>query len=174
MKRREHDGRRTNGARANGHRGRPFFDALVVGGSGAAALTIAHEAVRQLTPRSPRLDRLGMSALERGLRALGVKPPRGARLRGAALLSDIGANAIWYAPVAFGKRLTLARGHAHGLAAGIGAVVLPPALGLSARHRGRDVTEKAITVGLYALGGLAAAAVASLLHAHSAEEPPET
>jgi hypothetical protein len=158
---------------SNGHHGRPFFEALVVGGSGAAALTLAHEAVRQLAPGAPRLDRLGMTALERLLRALHVSPPRGDRLRAAALLGDLGANALYYAPLAFGRRLTYTRGLLLGAAAGLGAVYLSPLLGLPRRHRGKTFAAKATTVGLYTLGGLAAAAVASVLHGAGAARAPE-
>jgi hypothetical protein len=61
-----------------------------------------------------------------------------------------------------GKRPVL-RGLALGIAAGIGAVALTPVLGLPRRHRGITLRTQAMTVALYALGGLAAGAMASLL-----------
>ncbi len=139
------------------------MNAIVAGTTGAATLTLAHEAVRQLVRRPPRMDLLGMSALSRILGRLGIRPPRGRRLRGYALLADIVANTMYFAPVAAGERLTLARGALLGGAAGLGAVVLAPMLGLPKRHRGIDRRGQLMTIGLYVAGGIAAAAVASLL-----------
>jgi hypothetical protein len=139
------------------------MNAIVAGTTGAATLTLAHETVRQLVRRPPRMDLLGMSALSRILRALGMRPPRGERLRGYTMLADLVANAIWFAPVASGKRMTLARGAILGGLAGVGAVVLTPMLGLPKRHRGTDLRGQLLTVGLYTAGGIAAAAMASML-----------
>lgn len=153
----------TNGSHghADGRGTHRWVDALVVGAGGASALTLTHEVVRQLLPRSPRLDRLGGTALSRLLRAVGVKPPRGETLRGLALAMDLVANAAWYAPVAGMHARPLRRGLALGLAAGIGAVVLTPMLGLPKRARGTTPGTMALTVGLYTLGGLVAAGLAS-------------
>lgn len=139
------------------------MNAIVAGTTGAATLTLAHETVRQLVRRPPRMDLLGMSALSRILGALGMRPPRGERLRGYTMLADLVANAIWFAPVASGKRMTLARGAILGGLAGVGAVVLTPMLGLPKRHRGTDLRGQLLTVGLYTAGGIAAAAMASML-----------
>lgn len=136
---------------------------LVTGLSGAAALTLTHEIVRQLVPSAPRMDRLGMDALSGGLRALGVSPPRGKRLRGITMAGDIASNALFYA-LARGKgHQSWLRGAGLGLAAGLGAVVLPGLLGLPRRHASRTLQTKAMTVALYAAGGLVAAAMASFL-----------
>ncbi len=149
------------------------MNAIVSGTTGAATLTLAHETLRQLVRRPPRMDLLGMSALSRILRALGVSPPRGRRLRGYTMLADIVANAIWFAPVVTGQRLTLARGALLGGVAGIGAVVLTPVLGLPKRHRGVDRRGQLLTIGLYVAGGIAAAAMASLLRRRDEERTLE-
>lgn len=140
------------------------WSALLTGATGAATVTLAHEVVRQLVPNPPRMDRLGMSALARILRFAGLEVPRADRLRGYTLLGDLVGNAMFYAPLALskGKRPVL-RGLFLGAAAGIGAVVLTPLLGLPRRHRGTTLRTQAITVALYAAGGLAAGAVASVL-----------
>lgn len=149
----------TNGARAG--LGRRWISALVVGAGGASALTLSHEIVRQLVPSPPRLDRLGGSALSRMLAGAGLKPPRGKRLRGFALVMDLVANTAWYAPIAASSARPLRRGLLFGLAAGIGAVALPPLLGLPGRARPATIAGMALTVGLYTLGGLAAAGLAA-------------
>ena len=138
-------------------------NAFVAGTAGAATLTLAHEALRQLVKNPPRMDLLGMSSLARILRGLGVSPPRGRKLRGYTLLADIVANAIYFAPIAASRRFTLGKGAALGGVAGLGAVVLTPLLGLPKRHRGTDARGQLLTIGLYVAGGIAAAAMASIL-----------
>ncbi|MDB4935876.1 MAG: hypothetical protein JWP87_2848 [Labilithrix sp.] len=141
------------------------WKALTTGAAGAAAVTLAHEIVRQLVPNAPRIDRLGMSALARVLRATGRSVPKSERLRGYTLVGDLVANSMFYAPLALsgsGKKPWL-RGLLLGAAAGLGALVLTPMLGLPRRHRGTTLRAQAITVALYATGGLVAGAVASLL-----------
>ena len=138
-------------------------NAFVAGTAGAATLTLAHEALRQLVKQPPRMDLLGMSALTRLLRAFGLPTTRGQKLRGITLLADIVANAIYFAPIAASRRFTLARGAALGGVAGLGAVVLTPMLGLPKRHRGADARGQLLTIGLYVAGGIAAAAMSSLL-----------
>jgi len=138
-------------------------DAFVSGMAGAATVTLVHETVRQLVRKPPRMDLLGMNALSRMLRAFGISPPRGERLRGITMLGDIVANAAYYAPVVASRRFTMTTGALLGVAAGVGAVVLTPMLGLPKRHRGNDVRTQLMTVGLYTIGGIAAAATSSLL-----------
>lgn len=139
-------------------------NAFVAGTAGAATLTLAHEALRQLVKHPPRMDLLGMSALSRILRSFGVKPPRGAKLRGYTMLADIVANAVYFAPIAASRRFTVRKGALLGGVAGLGAVVLTPMLGLPKRHRGIDARGQLLTIGLYVAGGIAAAAMTSLLH----------
>jgi hypothetical protein len=135
----------------------------MTGATGAATVTLAHEVVRQLVPNAPRMDRLGMSALSKALEKLGISAPRGARLRGYTLLGDLVGNALFYAPVALSGKRPWLRGLALGTLAGIGAVALTPVLGLPKRHRGTTRRTQGMTVALYALGGLAAGLVATLL-----------
>lgn len=138
-----------------------FLTQLVVGlGSGlvgALALTAAHEGLRRSSPISPRMDVLGMRALRSLADALGVKKPRGKALRRDALALDVAANTAWFG-LAAGGRHPWVRGASLGLLAGIGAVTLPPLLGLGRTPRSSIVRGQ--TVALYVLGGLAAAGVA--------------
>ena len=136
---------------------------LVSGLAGAATVTLAHEVMRQLVSGAPRMDRLGMAAVSRGLRALAIRPPRGETLRGATLLGDLFTNALYFAPVAARSKRPLVRGTLMGAAMGLATITLTPVLGLPKRHAGRTTRTRALTVGLYALGGLAAGAMALLL-----------
>jgi hypothetical protein len=140
-----------------------FLTQVVLGlGSGlvgALALTAAHESLRRSSPLSPRMDVLGMRALKGISEALGFAPPRGAKLRRDALIGDIVANTAYFGLASRGWH-PFVRGASLGLLAGLGAVALPPYLGLGRTPRGLSTLVKGETVGLYLLGGLAAATVA--------------
>jgi hypothetical protein len=142
-----------------------FLTNLAVGlGSGfvgALALTAAHEALRGSTYPSPRMDVLGMRALKRGAKFLGISPPRGKALFRDAMVGDLVANTAWYGLVGSGMH-PFSRGMTLGLLAGLGAVVLPPWLGLGQAPRGRTPLVQGETVALYLLGGLVTATVAWL------------
>lgn len=136
--------------------------ALGAGLAGAAVLTAVHETTRRITPDAPRMDILGERAIEKLTRSAGGTPPRGQALHRLALSGDLVSNSLYYALVGTGRDAWL-RGAALGLAAGVGAVVLPPVLGLGRAPRGLTMKTKAMTVGYYLIGGLAAAAASRLL-----------
>lgn len=137
---------------------------LTSGLVGAAALTVVHETVRRLIPHAPRMDVIGTRALRRPIMAAGYAPPRYATLHAAALAGDLLLNAAYYSAAAAGSRESaIRRGLLLGLAAGAGAVVLPPLMGLGRPpHRKAPVTDL-LTVAWYTLGGLAAAEAARVL-----------
>lgn len=127
---------------------------------GALALTAAHEGLRRSTAVSPRMDVLGMRALKGLSRAVGLRAPRGRELRRDALIGDLVANTAWFGLAGRGRH-PFVRGTWLGLLAGMGAVFLPPLLGLGKGPKTSLV--KGETVALYLLGGLAAAGVAYLV-----------
>lgn len=140
-----------------------FLTQVLVGlGSGlvgALTLTAAHEVLRKNTPRGmhPRLDVLGTRALRSLAETVGLEKPRGRALRRDALASDVLSNTLWFG-LAAGGRHPIARGLGLGLLAGVGAVTLPPLLGLGRAPKSAWIRGE--TIALYTLGGLAAAAVA--------------
>ena len=140
----------------------PLVTSLAAGVAGAALLTAVHETTRRVTPDAPRMDILGERAIAKLMRGAGKQPPRGKKLHRLALGGDLVSNSLYYAMVGSGRDAWL-RGAGLGLAAGIGAVLLPPVLGLGRAPRGLTPRTKAMTVGYYLLGGLAAAAVSRLL-----------
>jgi hypothetical protein len=146
---------------------RSIGQAAGAGLAGALAVTLVHEGARRVLARAPRMDVLGERALARGLGALSVRPPRGRRLHRAALAGDLVANSAYYALVAFGRRPWL-RGVLLGGAAGLGAVLLPPVLGLGRAPRGLTRSTQALTVAWYLVGGVAAAAAARAMRRRSA------
>lgn len=138
---------------------------LTSGLAGAAALTAVHETARRTLAHPPRMDAIGMRALARTMRRLGRRPPREPRLFRETLAADLLANALYYGLVGLGER-AWRRGTLLGLAAGVGAVALPPILGLGRQPHASRVGTPALTVAWYLVGGLAAAAAARALARH--------
>src|SRR4051812_34219271 len=136
-----------------------WANAFLSGLVGATTLTLLHESVRRLRPDAPRMDTLGRRALASGMEAVGMEVPAGDRLQAAALAGDLTSNTLYYALVGLGRPSgALARGAALGAAAGLGAVALPPLLGLGHRPGARTPQTAAMTFCWYLIGGLAAAA----------------
>jgi hypothetical protein len=132
---------------------------MMAGVAGAGALTLVHQAARLVTPHAPRMDVLGKRALRGAYRQLGVGPRSDRALERQALAGDIVANSAYYALVGLGSRESVwTRGLALGLAAGIGALMLPKPLGLGDPPNADRVDTQAMTVAWYVLGGLMAAA----------------
>lgn len=129
----------------------------MAGAVGAVTTTLLHEFSRRLLPDAPRVDLLGMQALAQGLRAVGLAVPGGRPLYGLTLAGDLVSNTAYFSLVSASPqaRAPLA-GLALGVAAGLGAVYLPPVLGLNAQLTTRTRTTGLLTVALYTIGGLAA------------------
>jgi hypothetical protein len=145
----------------NGYgKGHPIARRLGAGLVGALSLTGIHEAGRRLHSDAPRMDIVAERALVRLFRTIGLRPPRGKRLYAAALAGDLLSNAGFYTALLAGAtRRPWTRSILGGTLAGVGALALPRMLGLARRRRVRYAATQAMTVGLYVLGGLAAAAV---------------
>lgn len=136
--------------------------ALVSGLAGAVALTIAHETLRRLVPEAPRMDVLGMRAISKTMKKAGAQPPKGSALRTWAMVADVVSNSLYYSLAGAGKHAWL-NGSLLGASAGAGAVLLPGPMGLGSDPSNRTNSTRAMTVGLYLLGGLVAAGVGSAL-----------
>jgi len=136
--------------------------ALASGITGALALTLTHETIRRYNPQAPRMDVLGMRAIARIMYHLNKRPPEEDKLFKYSMIGDIVSNSLYYTLVGTGRR-TWWRGTTLGLAAGIGGVVLPGPLGLGEEPSGRTTETKFLTIGLYLVGGLVAAAMSRAL-----------
>jgi hypothetical protein len=120
------------------------------------------------------MDLLGMSALEKGLDSMGARVTNEQALYVIAMTGDLLSNALYYSMAGLGRKdNALVRGAALGLAAGLGAVLLPPALGLSSRYSARTTETKLMTIGLYTLGGIVAAGVMKFLDRHKRQRIEE-
>src|SRR5512140_291328 len=95
--------------------------ALVAGGAGAVALTAAHETGRRTIRNAPRMDVLGMRAIERWLPKIGIEPPDRRTIHPMSLAGDLVSNSAYYALIGSGDGAWW-RGLGLGVAAGLGAL----------------------------------------------------
>lgn len=140
-------------------------DSVVSGMAGAVTLTAVHQAAKMMSDTAPQMDVLGMRAIARATGTSGaadesadVDTERNRGLYKYALAGDMLANSAYYS-----MATTWTRGAALGLAAGIGALVLPRHLGLGDPPNSDLLSNKIMTVAWYTLGGLAAAWTAQCL-----------
>lgn len=124
---------------------------------GAAAVTGLNYLGQRITPKAPRLDELGRNAVRKTSKAVVGTKPDESTVQATALGGDLVSNSMIYSLAGVGraKRPEL-RGLLAGLAMGTAAVILAPMLGLGRRTTGVGVKGKAMAIGQYALGGLAA------------------
>ncbi len=147
---------------------------LAGGLAGATAVTLIHESIKAVVPQAPRMDRLGMEAISKGLRKANKRVPKENALFTMALAGDLLSNAIYYSAAGIGSEKNIwVRSSALGLAAGLGAVLLPGPLGLSKQHSNRTLSTKIMTVGLYVAGSLVTTAVIKLLNRKKRENHKE-
>ncbi len=137
---------------------RTLFRALGPGFVGATSLTLIHQAARALLEHPPRMDVLGMRSLKKVYKWLGLRPAKGRALYLQSLVGDLVSNSLYYALVAMGRpRHIYLKGALFGALAGLGAVVLPPYLGLGEGPSRARRSTSFLTVAWYTLGGLGSA-----------------
>lgn len=145
---------------------------IALGGGllGAAAITLIHESVKNIVPKAPRMDLVGMEAMSRIMLRAGKIPPPPKRLYTSALVGDLVSNALYYSVAGIGSsRDVWTRGAALGIAAGLGALLVPQRVGLLSAPSHRSKASQSMTLGLYVIGGLVAAAAMNWLHKKSLE-----
>lgn len=133
-----------------------LLKAAAAGTVGAVATNVAHELTRRIVPNAPRVDVLGMQALAKALTASVDTTPTGDALYRVTLVGDLVSNSAYFSAVGLGGSNAVAVGIGLGVLAGLGAVVLPPRLGLDEKPTARTPTTEVLTVALYTAGGLAA------------------
>lgn len=127
--------------------------------AGACALTLLNEGAKKLDKDAPKMDLLGMNAVARLVKGNNLLTQAADKLFPVALAGDLVSNSLYYSMAESGdKKDTLIRGSLLGLAAGLGAVLLPKALGLDEEATARTTKTKILTVAWYVIGGIVAAA----------------
>lgn len=132
----------------------------------AGTLTVAsmHEALRRVTPDAPRMDILDMDLIRKGLTSIHKEVPGEEELQRWAVGGELFCDTAYYSLTGIGgKKGAWLRGALLGLIAGVTAVVLPKPLGLPTEPSNKTLGTQLMTVGLYVMGGLVAAAVTHLV-----------
>lgn len=137
--------------------------ALISGLAGALSVTLVHEIVKRIDPKAPRMDLLGMNAISKMMVKAGETPPRRRELFLYTMAGDIIANSLYYSLAGVGYKKPWIKGSVLGTLAGIGGVLLPKPMGLNPAYSARTTATKAMTVGLYLLGGLVTSAIIKVL-----------
>ena len=141
-----------------------FWASMGSGLAGALALTAIHEGARRIVPHPPRMDVLGRRAIKKSLDATGQDSKPRAELHRWALIGDIIANTAYYAAVARGQgRARWGRALMMGTAAGLGAIAMPPYLGLGRAPNSQYAETQLMTIAWYLTGALVSAAAATYL-----------
>lgn len=149
--------------------GRSFAAGMV----GAAALTSVHQLARTVSSDAPRMDVVGSRAIVKTIEATGGAVPSMPALDRMALAGDLLCNAAYYSLIACGGRGQLwTRAVTLGVAAGVGALVLPRYLGLGDPPRSYRPANQIMTVAWYLIGALAAAAASRPLAAAASVRRP--
>jgi len=127
--------------------------------AGACALTLLNQGARRLDKDAPKMDLLGMNAVARLVKGNNLLTQAADKLFPVALAGDLVSNSLYYSMAESGDRKnTLIRGTLLGLAAGVGAVLLPRALGLEGEATAQTTKTKMLTIAWYLIGGVVAAA----------------
>ena len=127
-------------------------------------MTAVHQAAKAAVPHAPRVDVIGRRAIARPLMAMNISPPRGQALQNTALAFDLISNTAYYALLGRSEPKHLWRNAwLLGLVAGVGAVALPPVMGLGSKPVARRADTALMTIGWYTLGALATAATMKAL-----------
>jgi hypothetical protein len=146
-----------------------LLSSLAGGLAGAVTVTIIHEVLRNTTRHSPRLDETGKKITNKILERSGRAPLSEKQAYRTSLAGELLANAIYFSLAGSQMKHAFRTGSILGLTAGLGAVSLPPKMGLNGNgahngsHTHGNKSKKWMTIGLYLAGGLVSAAVARWL-----------
>jgi hypothetical protein len=138
--------------------------ALASGIAGTLAIASMHEAMRRVCTYAPRMDVLDIDLIRKGLKGINKEAPDDETLQRWAVSGELLCDTGYYGLVGLGgKKGAWLRGTLLGLFAGVTAVVLPKPLGLPEEPSNKTLGTKFMTIGLYLIGGLAAAAAAQMV-----------
>ena len=137
---------------------------LAAGLAGTLTVASIHEGLRRVTTNAPRMDLLDVELIRKGLKRMNKEVPEEGKLHRWAVGGELFCDTIYYGLVGIGSKKGIwFRGALLGLVAGVTAVVLPGPLGLPEEPSNKTLGTKLMTIGLYLLGGFAAAAMAQLI-----------
>lgn len=138
--------------------------ALAGGLAGTLTVASLHEAFRRVTPDAPSMDLLDIALIRKGLQSINKEVPAEDELQRWAVSGELFCDTAYFGLAGMGgKKGVWLRGTLLGLLAGVSAVVLPKPLGLPEEPSNKTVVTQLMTIGLYLMGGFAAAAITQLV-----------
>ncbi len=141
-----------------------LIPSLLGGLAGALTVSVLHEVLKKQTKDAPRLDKLGMQVISKGLRQTDGQVPPEKQLFRLAFGTEILLNTLYYSLAGIGKNTqATGKGTVLGALAGIGSIMLPKPLGLQEQYSNKSFRTRAMTMGLYLLGGYITSAVTKAL-----------
>lgn len=126
-----------------------MYKKILAGLGGAIALNLLHEIVRNNFDNVPEVNKVGEEALNKSLETVDMKITEKDQLYAATLAGDVISNGIYYATTA-----TSGFNLVSGVAAGVGAVMLPEKMGLDDSPVAGSTQKKLMTVGYYLFGAV--------------------
>lgn len=126
-----------------------MYKKILAGLGGAIALNLLHEIVRNNFDNVPEVNKIGEEALNKSLETVDMKITDKDQLYAATLAGDVISNGIYYAATA-----TSGFNLVSGVAAGVGAVMLPEKMGLDDSPVAGSTQKKLMTVGYYLFGAV--------------------
>lgn len=130
---------------------------LVSGLGGAIALTALHNLLKNKVDGAPRIDELGMQALQKFLG--NAAPKNEHNLYKTSLYSDLLSNGLAYSLVSLSKKRPLLVGGIIGLGLGLGATSLPEKLGLNKDFSAKTMKTALMSILYYTTGGITSGAL---------------
>ncbi len=141
-----------------------LFASLAAGLAGTLTVASMHEALRRVSSDAPRMDILDMELIKKGLTGMHKEVPGQDELERWAVSGELVCDTAYYGLVGLGGgKGAWFRGAVLGLVAGVTAVILPKPLGLPETPANKGLSTQLMTVGLYVMGGLAAAAATQMV-----------
>jgi len=126
-----------------------MYKKILAGLGGAIALNLLHETIRKNFDNVPQINKVGEEALSKALAKADMKITDQDQLYAATLAGDVISNGLYYATTA-----TTDFNIASGLAAGLGAVMLPQKMGLDDSPVAETSQKKMMTVAYYLFGAV--------------------
>lgn len=126
-----------------------MYKKLLAGLGGAIALNLLHEIVRNNFDNVPEVNKVGEEALNKALETMDLKISDQDQLYIATLAGDVVSNGVYYAATS-----TSGFNLVSGVAAGLGAVVLPKNMGLDDSPVAETTQKKVMTVAYYLFGAV--------------------
>lgn len=135
--------------------------AIAGGVAGTAAAAALHEGLRRASAEAPRVDVLNKDLIKKGLKRIHRDVPDEKNLERLSVGGELLIDATYFGLAGLGgKKGVWVRGALLGLVAGLASALLPKPFDLKRKPTNRTPATQLMSVGLYVVGGLVAAAVA--------------